>query len=80
MAMHIKHECVENDNKMKQHLKQSSRGFVFGPFTPGGMPTGNKNKRPVGDWESLASTYKPQYLNQGTFFDSLLKIHIIDHA
>ncbi|XP_021297822.1 E2F transcription factor-like E2FF isoform X1 [Herrania umbratica] len=64
MAMHIKHECVEKDNKMEQHLKQSSRGFVFGPFTPGGMPTGNKNERPVGDWESLASTYKPHYLNQ----------------
>ncbi|XVF14173.1 hypothetical protein REPUB_Repub09cG0034400 [Reevesia pubescens] len=64
MAMHIEHESVEYDHNMEQHPKQSSKDFVFGPFTPAGMPSVNKNVRPVREWESLASTYKPRYLNQ----------------
>ncbi|XP_022751903.1 E2F transcription factor-like E2FF [Durio zibethinus] len=67
IATHNKHESIEYDHeiyKLEQHSKQSSKGFVFGPFTPAGMPSGNKNVRPVRDWESLACTYKPQYLNQ----------------
>ncbi|XVE83880.1 hypothetical protein DITRI_Ditri16bG0123600 [Diplodiscus trichospermus] len=67
MAMHIKQESIEYDremDKLEEQLKESSKGFVFGPFTPAGMPSGNKNVRQVRDWESLAYTYKPQYLNQ----------------
>lgn len=74
--MHIKHESVEHNHemdKLEQHPKQSSKGYAFGPFTPEGIPLENKNVRPIHDWENLACTYKPQYLNQGTFFDSLLK-------
>ncbi|XVF58159.1 hypothetical protein PTKIN_Ptkin07bG0040900 [Pterospermum kingtungense] len=67
MAMHIKQESVEYNHemdKLEQHSKQSPKGFVFGPFTPGGIPSGNKNVRPIREWESLAYTYTPQYLNQ----------------
>ncbi|MBA0683380.1 hypothetical protein Goari_025044 [Gossypium aridum] len=72
-GMHIKLDSVEHDHKMQQHSKQCSKGFAFGPFTPAAISSGNRNVRPIRDWESLASIYKPQYLNQGTFFSSLLK-------
>lgn len=71
--MHIKLDSVEHDHKMQQHSKQCSKGFAFGPFTPAAISSGNRNVRSIRDWESLSSTYKPQYLNQGTFFSSLLK-------
>nr|KJB33721.1 hypothetical protein B456_006G027400 [Gossypium raimondii] len=63
-GMHIKLDSVEHDHKMQQHSKQCSKGFAFGPFTPAAISSGNRNVRPIRDWESLASIYKPQYLNQ----------------
>lgn len=63
-GMHIKLDGVEHDHKMQQHSKQCSKGFAFGPFTPAAISSGNRNVRPIRDWESLASIYKPQYLNQ----------------
>ncbi|PPE00509.1 hypothetical protein GOBAR_DD02459 [Gossypium barbadense] len=66
-GMHIKLDSVEHDHKMQQHSKQCSKGFAFGPFTPAAISSGNRNNRnvrPIRDWESLASIYKPQYLNQ----------------
>ncbi|KAK9272195.1 hypothetical protein L1049_002566 [Liquidambar formosana] len=71
MQMHLKHGDLENDynrNELEQHSKHSSKGFVYGPFTPvsvtkvGGSE--NSSVRQVQDWESLASTYCPQYRNQ----------------
>ncbi|KAK9039531.1 hypothetical protein V6N11_014729 [Hibiscus sabdariffa] len=64
MAMHIKLDSVEYEHKMEHQSKPCSKGFAFGPFTPTAISSGNKNERPSRDWESLASTYKPQYLNQ----------------
>ncbi|KAK8586896.1 hypothetical protein V6N13_085913 [Hibiscus sabdariffa] len=64
MAMHIKLDSVEYEHKMEPQSKPCSKGFAFGPFTPTAISSGNKNERPSRDWESLASTYKPQYLNQ----------------
>ncbi|KAE8668612.1 E2F transcription factor-like E2FF [Hibiscus syriacus] len=64
MAMHIKLDSVEYEHKMEHHSEACSKGFAFGPFTPAAVSSGNKNVRAIRDWESLASTYKPQYLNQ----------------
>ncbi|PON59399.1 E2F Family [Parasponia andersonii] len=54
--------------EVKQHPKHASRGIVFGPFAPVSMPkvgdAANKNMRQDQNWESLASTYRPQYRNQ----------------
>ncbi|XP_062106755.1 E2F transcription factor-like E2FF isoform X2 [Humulus lupulus] len=59
-------EC--DDEEVKQHPKYASKGIVFGPFAPISLPmegdAANKRVRQVQDWESLASTYRPQYRNQ----------------
>ncbi|XP_057491312.1 E2F transcription factor-like E2FF isoform X1 [Actinidia eriantha] len=57
-----------NSNQKEQKGKHSSKGFVFGPFTPakvaeGGDPE-NKNVSRAQDLEDLASSYRPQYRNQ----------------
>ncbi|XP_010272101.1 PREDICTED: E2F transcription factor-like E2FE isoform X2 [Nelumbo nucifera] len=55
-------------NQAEQQSKQSSKGFVFGPFSPVGIPkvsdSDKNSSNRVQDWESLASTYRPQYHNQ----------------
>lgn len=63
----------ENDHSgdgLEHHSRHSSKGFVFGPFTPASAPTvretANKTMKPTQDWENLASTFRPQYRNQGT--------------
>ncbi|WCJ20885.1 E2F transcription factor-like E2FF [Euphorbia peplus] len=54
-----------NENKTKEH---TSKNFQFGPFSPVVAPkindSGNKNACRVAEFESLASTYYPQYQNQ----------------
>ncbi|KAK8530766.1 hypothetical protein V6N13_030711 [Hibiscus sabdariffa] len=63
------HKKVEllADRKCSEDLKQGSKSYQFGPFAPinltkfGNSENGDK---PVHDWESLASTYRPQYHNQ----------------
>ncbi|GKV08610.1 hypothetical protein SLEP1_g20218 [Rubroshorea leprosula] len=69
MRMHSKHDISESNHdvhKLKQHSKQNSKGFVFGPFTPANIKgdSENNNVRRLMDWENLASSYKPQYRNQ----------------
>ncbi|XVF09216.1 hypothetical protein REPUB_Repub07fG0072900 [Reevesia pubescens] len=47
--------------------KQGSKSYQFGPFAPVNLTKiGNcdNNVKRVHDWESLASTYRPQYHNQ----------------
>ena len=60
-----------NSNQKEQQGKHSSKGFVFGPFTPAKVAEGgdseNKNVSRAQDLEDLASSYRPQYRNQGTF-------------
>lgn len=46
-----------------------SKSYQFGPFAPATVAKagGDDNKSTQShDWESLASTYRPQYHNQGT--------------
>ena len=58
------------DRSNSEHdSKQTSKSYQFGPFAPVsvpkvGGPENNSVKR-VHDWESLASTHRPQYQNQG---------------
>ena len=70
--LHMKPGSLENDHSgdgLEQHSKHSSKGIVFGPFTPASAPrvqeSANKIMKPTQDWESLASTFRPQYRNQG---------------
>ncbi|KAF8399350.1 hypothetical protein HHK36_015215 [Tetracentron sinense] len=68
MQMQMKHEDCTNEtdsNQLEQHSKTSSKGFVFGPFTPVSVSkVGDSGNKRVQDWESLATTYRPQYQNQ----------------
>lgn len=48
--------------------KQGSKSYQFGPFAPVNLTkirNAENNEKRVEDWESLASTYRPQYHNQG---------------
>ncbi|KAJ9683556.1 hypothetical protein PVL29_019222 [Vitis rotundifolia] len=69
MPLHMKPGDLENNGDgLEQNSKHSSKGFVFGPFTPASAPgvggSANKIMKPTQDWESLASTFRPQYRNQ----------------
>ncbi|XP_010660999.1 E2F transcription factor-like E2FF isoform X1 [Vitis vinifera] len=69
MPLHMKPDDLENNGDgLEQNSKHSSKGFVFGPFTPASAPgvgeSANKIMKPTQDWESLASTFRPQYRNQ----------------
>ncbi|KAF5956994.1 hypothetical protein HYC85_004219 [Camellia sinensis] len=71
MPMLMKHNNSKDKHdrsSLEQQGRYSSKGFVFGPFTPASVPkvgdSGNKNERQVKVLEDLAS-YRPQYHNQG---------------
>ncbi|XP_022775429.1 E2F transcription factor-like E2FE [Durio zibethinus] len=55
------------DTSSLENSRQSSKSYQFGPFAPVNLTkasnSGNNMKR-VNDWESFASTYRPQYHNQ----------------
>ncbi|XWS27092.1 hypothetical protein CRYUN_Cryun26dG0086700 [Craigia yunnanensis] len=57
-----------NLRNSSEDSKQSSKSYQFGPFAPVNLTKfGNSenNVKRVHDWESLATTYCPQYHNQG---------------
>ncbi|KAF9614405.1 hypothetical protein IFM89_018550 [Coptis chinensis] len=62
------HNWMQHDHR---NSKNNSKAVVFGPFKPLELPkvvnNEKKNVRKVQDWESLASSYRPQYQNQGSF-------------
>lgn len=76
MITHSKDNSVENvhdGNEQEQQPKHSAKSFVFGPFSPVGvLRVGNRNEKQPKDWENLASTFRPQYHNQGIFVDFIL--------
>ncbi|KAK3183501.1 hypothetical protein Dsin_030787 [Dipteronia sinensis] len=65
---HCNLENNPNDIISEQHLQHKSKGFVYGPFAPINVPgvgnSENKNVKRIQDLESLASTYRPRYLNK----------------
>ncbi|XWS52398.1 hypothetical protein CRYUN_Cryun11dG0067100 [Craigia yunnanensis] len=53
-----------------------NKSYQFGPFAPVNLTKfGNSenNVKRIHDWESLASTYRPQYYNQDTFLDQMTR-------
>ncbi|KAF7838383.1 E2F transcription factor-like E2FE [Senna tora] len=58
----------EDKSNLKQDIKQSSKSYQFGPFAPSFVPkvnaSENSDAKPVHDWDSLATAYRPQYQNQ----------------
>lgn len=73
LQMLVKCEDLENEvdkSNFEQDLRHSSKNFQFGPFAPVTVSvskfgaTQNSTVKQVHDWESLASTYRPQYHNQ----------------
>ncbi|XP_028051662.1 E2F transcription factor-like E2FE isoform X6 [Camellia sinensis] len=73
LQMLVKCEDLENEvdkSNFEQDLRHSSKNFQFGPFAPVTVhvskfgATQNSTVKQVHDWESLASTYRPQYYNQ----------------
>ncbi|KAL5864214.1 hypothetical protein ACOSQ3_001728 [Xanthoceras sorbifolium] len=71
VPMHTEHHNLENINDestLEQHSQHRSKSFVYGPFAPVNVPrvgnSGNKNVKLIPNFESLASTYRPQYLNK----------------
>ena len=56
------------DRSCSKDSKQGLKCYQFGPFVPVNLTKiGNSenNVKRIHDWESLASTYRPQYHNQG---------------
>lgn len=64
--------CVKQESENEdERTRITGKSYQFGPFAPANAPKvgdseGDKGNQAV-DWESLASTYRPQYHNQGTF-------------
>ncbi|EOY20593.1 DP-E2F-like 1 isoform 3 [Theobroma cacao] len=57
------------DRRSWEDSKQGSKSYQFGPFAPVNLSrSGNSenNVKRVHDWESLASTYRPQYQLHGS--------------
>ncbi|KAM0827456.1 hypothetical protein ACQ4PT_068179 [Festuca glaucescens] len=59
-----------------------SSGFVYGPFHPAGARkheiddrTREKERKNIQDWESLATSFRPQYQNQGQFNISFISLN-----
>ncbi|KAK8593069.1 hypothetical protein V6N12_045156 [Hibiscus sabdariffa] len=55
------------DRNGSEDLKQGSKSYQFGPFAPINLTkigSSENVSKPVHDWESLTSTYRPQYHNQ----------------
>lgn len=68
----VKCENLENDihcPKQEPGLTSSKKSYHFGPFAPPSLAQAEASEADgmkwVHDWESLASTYRPQYHNQG---------------
>ena len=74
MKLQAKTENMENDfhtSYSQQYMGPNSRSYQYGPFSPvtavkGAVSEPRSTKR-IHDLESLSSTFRPQYQNQGTF-------------
>ncbi|XP_058180693.1 E2F transcription factor-like E2FE isoform X2 [Rhododendron vialii] len=71
MQMHVKQEVLGNDfdkTNLERDSRECSKSYHFGPFAPVSVSKAiaveNKKVKQVHDWESLASTFRPEYHNQ----------------
>eukprot|EP00268_Persea_americana_P011901 TRINITY_DN14990_c0_g1_i10.p1 TRINITY_DN14990_c0_g1~~TRINITY_DN14990_c0_g1_i10.p1 ORF type:complete len:375 (+),score=102.30 TRINITY_DN14990_c0_g1_i10:294-1418(+) len=78
----MKHEDPSSQrhlNQMLEHQHQqqqqqaNSKGYVFGPFQPVLQDTEKKSLRSARDLEAFASSYRPQYHNQGNILTTPLQ-------
>ncbi|XP_012846960.1 PREDICTED: E2F transcription factor-like E2FE isoform X2 [Erythranthe guttata] len=71
--MRVKNE-TENENDRTTTM--GAKSYLFGPFAPANVPqvgvSNDYKGKQVVDWESLASTYRPKYHNQGIFLKLLI--------
>lgn len=69
-AFLVKQDPENNYDRCEQecHSDNGSRGYVYGPFAPVCLPravnSAPKSVKQDYDWETLASTHRPQYHNQ----------------
>ncbi|RRT62625.1 hypothetical protein B296_00026018, partial [Ensete ventricosum] len=66
----MRSDDLKECNLTAQKQLNTKSGYVFGPFCPAGMTkvdddVEGKGGRSTQDWESLASSLRPQYHNQG---------------
>ncbi|XP_059644849.1 E2F transcription factor-like E2FE isoform X2 [Cornus florida] len=72
MQLHAQVKCEGSENEadwnnVEQDSTQVLKNYQFGPFAPVSVPKPGATENGVKqarDWESLASTYRPQYHNQ----------------
>ncbi|KAG5536800.1 hypothetical protein RHGRI_024286 [Rhododendron griersonianum] len=71
MQIQVKREVLGNDfdkTNLEQDSRECSKSYQFGPFAPVSVSKAiaveNKKVKQVHDWESLASTFRPEYHNQ----------------
>ena len=57
----------------QQQQQANSKGYVFGPFQPVLQDTEKKSLRSARDLEAFASSYRPQYHNQGNILTTTLQ-------
>ncbi|ERN18376.1 hypothetical protein AMTR_s00055p00218640 [Amborella trichopoda] len=56
----------QKEQQQDQEQQQNTKGVVFGPFAPACLPRENQNDvKKTQDWMKLATSYRPQYHNQG---------------
>ena len=74
----VKHEKQNENERITV-----GKSYQFGPFAPANVPEVGESHDGKGneavDWESLASSYRPQYHNQGTYSCSFKK-NMIDFS
>ncbi|PIN05698.1 Transcription factor E2F/dimerization partner (TDP)-like protein [Handroanthus impetiginosus] len=63
----IRVKCESSENEVER-TRSAVKSYQFGPFAPANVPkvgaSHDEKEKQVVDWESLASTYRPQYHNQ----------------
>ncbi|XP_022137637.1 E2F transcription factor-like E2FE isoform X3 [Momordica charantia] len=63
-----------SQNSQDQECERTSKSYQFGPFAPvtvAKVGISNNNVKRTHDWESLSSTFCPQYHNQGFWMQFL---------
>ncbi|KAI8543563.1 hypothetical protein RHMOL_Rhmol08G0228700 [Rhododendron molle] len=82
MQMQVKREVLENEfdkTNLERDSRECPKSYQFGPFAPVSVSKAiaaeNKKVKQVHAWESLASTFRPEYHNQALrdLFDHYLE-------
>lgn len=70
-----------NKGETEHNGENVSKGYVFGPFAPISLPRETnceqKKVRTDHDWQSLAATHRPEYVNQGSFYGLYIAVCLV---